>query len=121
MSRPLHPAYRFETEAQWDSCRFAGADRDGRGARKGLRPFGPYAATPGRFATPGAQAPAITHAGEILWRDDEGELRRLPYGDDEAHPIDAPPAIASASRLVATPGALWAAAAGRQSPGVRSR
>jgi phage tail-like protein len=108
MSHPLHPGYRFTTEAQWQACLFAGADRTTVQSRRGLRPFAPYAVPPALFETLGAYAPVLTDLGEALWRDDAGRLQRLPYGEEAPQGSAAPSGIGSASRMVARPGALWA-------------
>lgn len=108
MSQTLLAGYRFETEAQWKSCLFRAADSEAKGGRKGLRPFAPYAGPTARFETKGAYAPAITDMSEVVWRDGEGRLQRLPYGDDVQHAVMAPSAIAKTMRLAATPTKLWA-------------
>jgi phage tail-like protein len=108
MTHPLHPGYRFTTEAQWGTCLFAGADRTSALSRRGLHAFAAYAVPPTLFETRGAHAPALTDLGEALWRDDAGHLQRLPYGEEAPHGLPAPSGIRSASRLVATPGTLWA-------------
>ena len=77
-------SYRFSTPAQWNTCLFDRADRDA----PGVRPFAPYAQPAMRLASGGAHAPAVTRAGEIVWRDDRRPLYRLLAGDDapEASP-----------------------------------
>src|SRR5262245_52190213 len=107
MSSKLLRGYRFTTEAQWNACMLAGVDRDSRKPWSGLRPFAPYA-FPARFASPGGWTPTTTCASEVVWRDDQGMLQRLPYADDKQHAVMAPWAIARAARLVATSNALWA-------------
>lgn len=107
MSRPLHPAFRFATEAQWQACLFAGADRSSTESRAGLRPFAPFCLPGTVFATQGADAPALTETAEVLWRDDTGRLQRLPYGDVHPHGSIAPGAIARAKRMLAIAGTLW--------------
>lgn len=103
-------AYRFSTAAHFDACLFDRADRGGsRAAAKGLRPFAPFGRTATLYATPGGHAPAITRAGELLWRDDDGVLHRLPACAERPEAVSAPSAIARATRIVATPRGLWAA------------
>ena len=109
MSQKLLPGYRFLTEEQWKSCLFVGADRETKEARSGLRPFAPFAGPATRFKTKDAYAPAIADMSEVVWRDGERHLQRLPYGDDVPGAMAAPSAIAVATRLVATSTALWAA------------
>ena len=99
--KPLR-RYLFTTDAQWNTCLVMGADRDSRQTQNGLRPFAPYAVPATRYETLGGWAPAVSSASEVLWRDKEGNLQRLPYGDDKPHAVTAQFAIASAKRLVAT-------------------
>jgi phage tail-like protein len=96
-------SYRFSSAAQWKSCLFERADN----AFAGLRAFAPFAAPPALFPTGGARAPAITRAGEILWRDDAGTLFRLPVGADTPESSSAPGPIARAKRMIATSRGLW--------------
>lgn len=110
MSQTLLPAFRFATEAQWNSCLFVGADRQTAEVRTGMRPFAPYA-VPALLATHGANAPTISETNDLLWRDDDGLLQRLPHGEDLPFGLPAPSTIAAAARLVAAPGALWALSA----------
>jgi len=110
MSEPLHPSYRFKTEAQWEACVFAGADRRTAEARAGLRPFAPYGLPSTLFASLGAYAPAITELAELLWCDRQGRLQRLPYGAPVPLAYPAPAAIGSATRMVALGATLWSAA-----------
>jgi phage tail-like protein len=107
VSRPLHPSYRFATEAQWQTCQFVGADRRTAKARNGLTPFAPYGLPPKMSWEGASYAPAINEVSDLLWRDTAGFLRRLPYGEEAAHEIPAPGAIASAVRMVAVAGTLW--------------
>ena len=101
-------SYRFSTPAQWDSCLLVQIARDAKGASESLRPLAPYARSATRYASDGADAPAVTRAGEILWRDDAGTLHRLSGCDDRPATIPAPSAIARAKRIVATSSGLWA-------------
>src|SRR6185295_7151632 len=102
--------YRFSTAAHFDACLFDRADRAGsRGAAKGLRPFAPFGRTATLYATPGGHAPAITRAGELLWRDGDGVLHRLPASAERPESVSVPPAIGNATRIVATPRGLWVA------------
>ena len=105
MNQRLPLAYRFASEAQWNECLFAGADRDSRETRDVFRPVAPYAGSPTRYQTRGGAASAISRVGEVLWRDDEGGLHRL--DDCEHRVVPAPSAIAGAIRLVAASNALW--------------
>jgi phage tail-like protein len=112
MSGILHPAYRFATEAQWQACHFAGADRRTAEARTGLRPFAPFAIPATSIWSGAAHAPAVTDGSELIWRDDEGGLFRLPYAELAATRAAVDAGLASATRIVATPGALWAVGVG---------
>lgn len=107
MSLPLHPGYRFTTEAQWQSCLFSGADRSSSESRAGLRPFAPYGLPATLFETPGAHAPAYSDAAELLWHDDAGRLQRLPYGDEQPQGSAAPRSVGRARRMVAMSDTLW--------------
>jgi phage tail-like protein len=100
-------SYRFATEAQWNTCLFVEADRDARRTGGGIRPFAPYESTATRYESRGAHAPAVTHAGDIIWRDDCGELHRLSTCDYTPQTHHAPLTIAHAKRIVATPHGLW--------------
>ena len=101
-------SYRFSTAAQFDACLFERADRGSSGAA-GLRPFTPYAHAPSRSETRGGHAPAVTPAGEILWRDDAGALHRLTACAELPEAVPAPEALARASRMIATKRGLWVA------------
>ena len=107
MSRKLLNGYRFATEDQWNACQFAGADRETKVGRAGLRPFAPFGGSPTRFDSSGARAPAIGCDLEVVWRDDAGHLMRLPFADDK--PIEGPALFAHAVRFVAATDTLWAA------------
>lgn len=100
-------SYRFATEAQWNTCLFVEADRDLRRTDGAVRPFPPYERIATRFESQGAHAPAMTHARDVIWRDDNGALHRLSTCSDtpETHP--APLAIAHAKRIVATSDGPW--------------
>jgi len=102
-------AYRFATEAQWNACLFESAERLARGGGTALRPLAPYGGPAARFATEGAGAPAVIGVGDILWHDRLGQLHRLPPEISQPQVCAAPAALAGASRIVAVPGALWAA------------
>lgn len=98
--------FRFATEAQWQACLFARADRDALGARGGVRPYAPFAAPGVLHGSRGGHAPVATGIGEIVWRDADGVLHRLTSCDEhETHP--APSAIARATRSVSTSSGLW--------------
>lgn len=107
MTAEKQRAYRFSTEAQWNSCLFIVADRDSPAARTGLRPFAPYAQPAKRYGPDGAETPAVTHFGEILWCDGTGRLYRMAADDDEPESFTAPYAIAHAGRMVANASGLW--------------
>ncbi|HEV8334459.1 MAG TPA: phage tail protein [Steroidobacteraceae bacterium] len=110
MSRAAAQGYRFETEAQWNACLFHSADRGSRVARAGLSAQAPFAYEAHIIAAPGARAPAMTPAGEILWHDAANLLRALPT-DDVAERTTASWAITHAPRMVATHDAIWVAGA----------
>ena len=107
MSRRLHPAYRFATEAQWQTCQFVGADRRAAKARTELKPFAPYGLPPKEVWGGASHAPTVNDVSDLLWRDTSGRLWRLPYAEDAPRDVAAPPAIASAKRMVAAAGSLW--------------
>ena len=99
--------YRFATRAQWDKCLFVQADRESATAGDVVRPFAPYDRPAALYESPGAYAPVVTRAGEILWLDDEGALHRLSPCNDAPESVKPPCAIVSASRIVATSSGLW--------------
>lgn len=101
-------SYRFATEAQWNSCLFVQADRESLRKGEGLRPFAPYAQPATLYRSPGAHAPAITPAGEILWRDDNGAIHHLTPCDSTPEKSCAPGLLAQAKRTVPTRTSLWA-------------
>ena len=107
MTGPERSAYAFATSAQWERCLMSGVQRarhDGDGET--LRPYGRFTpqASPA-FASPGARAPAITAAGEVLWHDGDGSVHRA--GCDMDARQRAPASIALANRCVATREGLW--------------
>lgn len=108
MSRAAAQSYRFETEAQWNACLFHSADRGSRATREGLYPQAPFAYEAHVIVAPGARAPAVTPAGEILWHDAANLLRALPT-DEVAERATASWAITHAPRMVATHDAIWVA------------
>ncbi len=108
MSRRERRNYTFGTAAQWSSCLFRAADRGTRAARAGVRPQAPYSFDARRIASPGALAPAMTPAGEILWHDDQALSRALPT-DDAAQRSVAAWSITHSPRMVATHDAIWVA------------
>ena len=108
MTGPLHPAYRFATEAQWRACYFTGADRRTAEDRKGLRPFAPYGLPPVELWAGSAFAPAFGDAAELVWHDDSQGFWRLAYSEKTATKTVAPVGITSAERLVAAPDTFWA-------------
>ena len=103
MSPPVLSAFRFATEAQWDSCLFVGADRQSAMTRRGLHPFAPYAMPPKLTATNGAHGPAVSEEGDLLWLD-EGFLAGVTSGQPGQgrlfvwKPGDAKPLFESAKR-----------------------
>ncbi len=109
MSRMRPPAYLFATDAQWNACLFLGADRVTRDARVGLHPHAQYARVPHTIASSGAFAPALTPAGELLWRDAAGHLLRALPRDTTAASITAPWAIAQTTRIVIVRDLIWVA------------
>jgi phage tail-like protein len=100
-------SYRFATEAQWQSCLFAQADRASLRSGQGVRPLAPYARSGTLYETRGARAPVVTRFGEVLWFDGNGALQRFAPGDDS--PVENPPpfSVPSGVRVVATSNALW--------------
>jgi phage tail-like protein len=124
MNKATLQRYQFATDAQWNSCLAAEADRDASGKDSGFRPFASYDRDPVLYKSAGAHGPAISPGGVILWRDDAGCLQRLsPYCekpaetgaatthysyDDAPEQLRSPAAIAAATRLVATVADLWA-------------
>ena len=102
----LH-SYRFATDAQWNACLFAQADRDPGRTSEGIAPFAPYERQARLFESRGAQAPVVTHAGEILWIDNDRLMHRLSRcnDDDETNPV--PNAIGYATRIVSILSGLW--------------
>lgn len=99
--------YRFATEAQWNKCLFVQSDRESLRKGHGVRPFAPYARPATLHESSGAHAPVITSAREILWLDDHCAVNRLAACDDMPEQFAAPPAIARATRIVATASGLW--------------
>jgi phage tail-like protein len=102
----LH-SYRFMTDAQWNACVFAQADRDPGRTSEGIGPFAPYERSPHLYESRGAHAPVITQAGEILWTDDDRVLHRLSPCNEDDETSKVPKAIACASRVVSTSNGLW--------------
>ena len=109
MTSNLQPGYRFVSQAQWDLCRFVSADRTTAQAKVGLRPFAPYGLPAASLWIGAAFAPAISGEAELLWRDGDGHLRRLPYASEQPESLEAPAAIRSATRMVASGGTIWTA------------
>lgn len=100
-------SYRFATEAQWNSCLFVQTDRESLRKGEGVRPFAPYARPATLYRSPGGHAPAITSAGEIVWRDDDGAIHGLTLGDYSPEQSRAPGLLAQAKRIVPTGSSLW--------------
>jgi phage tail-like protein len=109
MSVARAPVYSFATASQWDACLFAGADRDSNAARAGLRPQAPYSSSARTLVSDGGFAPALTPAGELLWRDAQGRLLRALPRDAVADSRTAPLAIAASMRMVVRRDAVWVA------------
>ena len=99
--------YRFKTRAQWDTCQFAQTDRSADATGEVVRPFPPFARPAALTESPGAHAPVVTRAGEIIWLDDDRVLHRLSPCHDIPELITAPEAFVHASRIVATSRGLW--------------
>lgn len=100
-------SYRFATDAQWKSCVFVQTDRQSLRKGEGVRPFAPYSQPATLYRSSGCYAPAITEAGEILWRDDQGALDRLTSCDYAPEKSCAPGLLAQAKRIVPTRSGLW--------------
>ena len=113
MSGQARRRYRFDTGAQWGACLFDRVDREAFEADGTLGPLAPYEQTAELFGSSGAHAPAVTHAGEIFWRDDEGRVHRMTDCSDAPDVDPAPHAIAHASRIVPTTGGWWVAGESR--------
>ncbi|BBU33472.1 hypothetical protein BTHE68_72060 (plasmid) [Burkholderia sp. THE68] len=105
MNRPALDGYRFATPAQFRACIETGADM----SDAGLQPLAPYGSVAVRRTSAGGHAPAVTRAGDLLWRDDAGRLHRLAYADTTPTETAAPVEIARAERLVAGADTVWAA------------
>jgi phage tail-like protein len=108
MSTNLFSEYRFATEAQWQTCLQTQTDGAALRALRGLQPFAPFVRTASLSPSPGAHAPAVTHAGEVLWIDDRGRLHRLPVCGDDPETLPAPQSFRSATRVVGSSSGLWA-------------
>ena len=102
--------YRFSTDAQWNACLVVQSDRATAPRGTAIRPFAPFERQPRVHATPGAHAPAVTRAGEVVWRDDAGLLHRLSADGEGTAGWPAPAAMAQANRIVASGSSLWVAA-----------
>jgi phage tail-like protein len=100
-------SYRFATEAQWASCLFVQTDRESLRKGEGVRPFAPYSRPATLYRSPGAYAPAITQAGEILWRDDECALHLKTLCDYTPEKFGGPGLLARAKRIVTNKSGLW--------------
>jgi phage tail-like protein len=105
--KPLR-RYRFANAEQWNTCLFIGADSNSQHTRNAFRPFPPYALPTTYYETQGGYAPTTIGESYILWRDQQGKLYRLCYGDNKPLAVTAPFAIAGSFRLVAASSALWA-------------
>jgi phage tail-like protein len=115
MSADVLRRYRFATEAQWNACLQVQADRNVLRAGRGVQPVTPFARTATRYSSPGAHAPVVTYAGEVLWTDDHGVLHRLPVCGDDPETFPAPHAFASATRVVGSSSGLWVIGAPHES------
>ena len=100
MSDQARRSYLFRTPAQWSACLFDRVDREAFEADGEVSPLAPYEQTARLYSSPGAHAPAVTRAGEILWHDDAGRVHQLTDCNDEPEVDLAPYAIAHASRIV---------------------
>lgn len=100
-------SYRFATEAQWNSCLFVRTDRESLRKGEGVRLFSPYSRPGALFQSPGAYAPTVTQAGEIIWRDDHNALHRLTSCDYVPEKFCAPGSLARAKRIVSSRSGLW--------------
>ncbi|MDX6443392.1 MAG: hypothetical protein QOH71_466 [Blastocatellia bacterium] len=100
-------SYRFATEEQWNSCLFVQTDRESLLKGEAVRPFAPYGRSATLYRSPGAYAPAVTSAGEILWRDDDGAIHSLKLCDYAPEKSCAPGLLAQAKRIVSTRSSIW--------------
>ncbi len=108
--RPIASSgYRFELSTHWQTCLLAQATSAG-GAIRPLAPFAPPAAPIHRSV--GAFAPAAAPTREIAWRDAAGWLHRALPDDELVEVVEAPGAIATSRRLVATAADYWATGRG---------
>ena len=111
MTADIQRRYRFATSSQWSTCAMAGADADALRAGGGVRPFAPYARSAELHPSAAARAPVVTRAGEMLWCSGDHQLNRVMRGDDDPLTMQAPGAIARASRVVANAAGLWVTSA----------
>ncbi len=107
--------FHFETAAQWGTCAFVQADAGALRAAGIVQPFPAYTRTATRMSSSAAYAPAVTPAGDVLWRDDRGGLLRVTACETPPERSRAPEALASATRIVTNASGLWVlSASGRQ-------
>jgi phage tail-like protein len=107
MSADQLRSFRFSTAKQWSSCLFVQADGHAIRAGSGVQPFAPFGRRATLFASPGGYAPAVTRAGEILWRDSHHCLHLLAPCDDAPEIVSPPAALDAATRIVASSSGLW--------------
>jgi phage tail-like protein len=101
--KSIAPAgYRFATESQWQSCLFAQA-ATGRSSIRPLSPLARLAMASGPLhASNGARAPSVAPTHEVTWRDAAGRWHRTLPGEALVEVMEAPSAIATSMRVVAT-------------------
>jgi len=101
--------YRFATATQWQTCVFAQVAPGG----DAIRPMAPLEAPlEPVYPGDGAFAPAVAPTCEVTWRDDAGRLHRAMPGDELVEVMDAPRALARATRTVANAAGYWTAGEG---------
>lgn len=109
MSAQKPRAYRFATETQWNACLFESVQRIPGAAALRFRPHALYGGTPLRLQSPGAGAPAVVDADEILWHDNAGQVHRWSAELARTEVTTAPGALGGARRIVVSAGNLWVA------------
>jgi phage tail-like protein len=109
MTSSAQRLYRFATQAQWSAGLFDRIDLEAFATNGGIAPFTPYSRRARVFPSVDARAPAAAPNGEVLWRDSLANLYRLDADHGAPLAIPAPPAVANASRIVATRSSIWVA------------